>query len=99
MINIEITDWLNAVLSWLSIASAIFIGLIAFLQNERFKDENDKSAQRSEEYQKDLLEINNRLMKIEENKECAQIAFIQEVVTVANSEDFQSGSRRKQWNY
>lgn len=96
--NIETTEWLSAILSWLSVASAIFIGLIAFWQNERFKDENDKSAQKSEEYQKDLLEINNRLMKIEENKECAQIAFIQEVVTVANSEDFQSGSSRKQYS-
>ena len=96
--DINTTDWLNAILSWLSVASAIFIGLIAFRQNERFKEENDKSSQKAEKYQKDLIEINNRLMKIEENKECAQIAFIQEVVTVANSKDFQKGSRRKQYS-
>lgn len=96
--NIETTDWLSAILSWLSVTSAIFIGLIAFWQNERFKEESDKSAQKAEDYQKDLLEINNRLMKIEENKECAQIAFIQEIVTVANSEEFKSGSSRKQYS-
>lgn len=96
--NIETTDWLSAILSWLSVASAIFIGLIAFWQNERFKNENDKSARKLEDHQRDLLEINNRLMKIEENKECAQIAFIQEAVTVANSEEFQSGSKRKQYS-
>lgn len=96
--DIEKTDWLSAILSWLSVASAIFIGLIAFWQNERFKEENDKSSEKAESYQKDLLEINNRLMKIEENKECSQIAFIQEIVTVTNREDFKSSSIRKQYS-
>lgn len=93
--NIETTDWLSAILSWLSVSSAIFIGLIAFWQNERFKEESDKSAQKSEDYQKDLLEINNRLMQIEENKECAHIAFLQEVVTVTNAEEYKPPSNRK----
>lgn len=93
--NIETNDWLSAILSWLSVSSAIFIGLIAFWQNERFKEENDKSAQKSEMYQKQLLEINNRLMKIEENKECAQIAFLQEIVTVTNAEEYKQPSNRK----
>ncbi len=88
LFEIEKSDWLNMFFAWISSASAIFLGLIAYWQNERFKLENDLSAERSEtkseEYQSQLLSINNRLMKLEENKEYTYLAFTQEPVLVVN---------------
>ena len=40
-------DWLSAVFAWISALSAIFIGLVAYLQNERFKIENDNNIKRN----------------------------------------------------
>ena len=80
--GISRSDWLNALLSWLSVASAIFIGLIAYWQNERFKKENDVAGERNDKYHDDLVRINNRLIKIEENRERAYIAFLQGPVLV-----------------
>lgn len=95
--GVATSEWLSAILSWLSVASAIFIGLTAFWQNERFKEENDKASERADQYQEDLIHINNRLIKIEENKECAQLAFMQEIATVSNSESFQPNTNRKKY--
>lgn len=95
--GIEASNWLNAIFSWLSILSAIFVGLIAFWQNERFKEENDISSKKSDERQEDLLRINDRLIKIEENKECAYLAFLQEMVTVSNGEEIELKSNRKKY--
>ena len=79
--GIEKSDWLNAMFAWMSAVSAIFIGLVAVWQNERFKKENDKNADLSEkkerEYREALLEVNNRIMKLEESKEYAYITFLQ----------------------
>ena len=85
------SDWLNMLFAWISSASAIFLGLIVYWQNERFKLENDltneKSEAKSEEYQNQLLSINNRLMKLEESKEYTYIAFTQNPVFVGNSKN------------
>lgn len=79
--GIEKSDWLNAIFAWISAISAIFIGLVAVWQNERFKQESDKNAMRSErearKYQDELLDVNKRIMKLEESKEYAYVTFIQ----------------------
>lgn len=89
LFQIKRSNWLNMLFAWISSASAIFLGLIAYWQNERFKLENDLSTQRAEtksdEYQAQLLSINNRLIKLEESKEYTYIAFTQDPVFVGNS--------------
>lgn len=88
LFKIDSSDWLNMLFAWISSASAFFLGLIVYWQNERFKIETDtsteKSEEKSEEYQKQLLAINNRLIKLEENKEYTYIAFTQAPVFVGN---------------
>jgi len=83
------SDWLNSLFAWVSSVAAIFIGLVAVWQNERFKQENDKNSAKAERdakaYQDSLLEINNRLIQIEENKECSYLSFLQGKVIVVNS--------------
>lgn len=74
--------------SGLASISTVFLGIIAYWQNERLKIISDESSEKHEtinkNHQEQLLEINNRLMKIEENKEYAYIAFSQEKVYVYN---------------
>lgn len=89
LFQIKRSNWLNMLFAWISSASAIFLGLIAYWQNERFKLENDLATQRAEtksdEYQAQLLSINNRLIMLEESKEYTYIAFTQDPVFVGNS--------------
>lgn len=79
--DIEKSNWLNAIFAWISAISAMFIGLVAVWQNERFKQESDKNTMRSEQearkYQNELLEVNKRIMRLEESKEYAYVTFIQ----------------------
>ena len=82
-------EWLDFLFAGIASIATVFLGVVAFLQNERFKYESDLSAQRSEEksieYQNQLIDINNRIMKLEENKEYAYLAFAQDIVVVCNS--------------
>lgn len=84
--SVSRNDWLNMCFAWISSMSAVFLGFIAYWQNERFKIHAEKSAEETErinrEYQERLLEINNRLIKLEEQKEYAYIAFTQDSVLV-----------------
>lgn len=86
--SIKTVDWLSLLFSGLASISTVFLGIIAYWQNERFKILSDESSEKHEiinkNHQDQLLEINNRLMKIEENKEYAYIAFSQEKVYVYN---------------
>lgn len=88
--DIDKSDWLNAMFAWISAISAIFIGLVAIWQNERFKQESDKNVARSEQeskkYQDELLEVNKRIMKLEESKEYAYITFVQCLGHVVNND-------------
>ena len=95
--GVDRSNWLNAILSWLSVASAIFIGLIAYWQNERFKRENDLAGERTDKYQQDLVNINNRLIQIEENQEYSYLAFLQKEIYVANTIDQIPKMYRKQY--
>ncbi len=87
--SIETIDWLALLFSGLASLSTVFLAIIAYWQNERFKILSDMSSEKHESinknYQEQLLEINNRLMKIEENKEYAYLAFSQEPVYVYNN--------------
>lgn len=89
--GIEHSEWLNSLFTWISACSAFFLGIIVYLQNERFKLESDLSAQEaketSEKYNQQLYAINNRLLQLEENKEKAFITFSQRVVQVYNDDD------------
>lgn len=86
--GIERTDWLSLLLTCITSCSAAFLGFVAYWQNERFKLETDidtqKTNDKNDEYQNQLLQVNNRIMKLEENKEYAYIAFIQSPVLVSN---------------
>ena len=81
-------DWLSAIFAWISALSAIFIGLVAYLQNERFKIESDNNIKRnmeaSEKYNDELSKINSRLLQLEENKEKVYIMFSQDIVKIIN---------------
>lgn len=87
---IKTLDWLALLFSGLASISTVFLGIIAYWQNERFKIMNDEFSDKREKenkkHQDQLLEINNRLIKIEENKERAYIAFNQNEVYVYNSD-------------
>lgn len=87
-LGIGSNDWLNMLFAWISSASAIFLGLIAYWQNEKFKIETDisteKAEEKSDEFQKQLMRINNRIIKLEENKEYTYMAFTQNPVFVGN---------------
>ena len=83
-LDIPRDSWLDALFTWISAAAAIFIGLIAYRQNEKFKELNDAAEEESKKRQTELLEINNRLIKLEEKKEYAYITFVQGEVTVTN---------------
>lgn len=91
LFGIEKSDWLGAFFSWISAMSAVSLGLVAYWQNERFKNENNISAQKAEElaakHNKELVEINNRLLQLEENKEKAYITFSQTVIQIFNDSD------------
>lgn len=82
------TDWLTYVFTNIASCATVFLGYVSYWQNERFKIESDISSEKSEEknaeYQKQLLQINNRIMRLEENKEYAFITFIQGPVLVCN---------------
>ncbi|MEA4848669.1 MAG: hypothetical protein VB106_15680 [Clostridiaceae bacterium] len=91
LLGVERSEWLNSLFTWISACSAFFLGIIVYLQNERFKLESDLSAQEaketSEKYNQQLYTINNRLLQLEENKEKAFITFSQRVVQVYNDDD------------
>ncbi len=91
LFGIEKSDWLGAFFSWISAMSAVSLGLVAYWQNERFKNENDLSSQKAEEvavkHNTELIEINNRLLQLEENKEKSYITFSQTVVQIFNDSD------------
>lgn len=87
--GIEPVDWLVLLFSGLASISTVFLGIVTYWQNERFKilgdESSDKREKENKKHQDQLLEINNRLMKIEENKEYAYITFNQNKVYVYNS--------------
>lgn len=98
LFSIQKSDWLNALFAWTSAISAIFLGIIAYSQNERFKIESDISSAKMDIVQKEhqaelfklnqqAVEINNRLLQLEENKEKAYLAFLQKEVIVCNLKD------------
>lgn len=83
------TDWLQALVGWISASSAIFIGLVAFDQNEKFDEANKEAQQnaetKAEEYQNKLMDINNRLIHLENNKQYSFVTFISGVCNIRNS--------------
>lgn len=89
--GIQRSDWLNSLFAWISACSAAFLGIIVYLQNERFKIENDISTQESkataEKYNQQLYSINSRMLQLEENKEKAFITFSQTIIKIFNDSD------------
>lgn len=86
--GMQYADWLNLLFTWISACSAFFLGIIVYLQNERFKVENDLSSQKAKEtaekYNQQLYSINNRMLQLEENKEKTFITFSQTIVHIFN---------------
>lgn len=62
------SDWLSFVAGYLGFTGTVLLGAIALWQNDRFKKENDVA-------QNKLMEINNRLLSIEEDRNKAAIAI------------------------
>ena len=75
-LDIPRDSWLDALFTWISAAAAIFIGLIAYRQNEKFKELNDAAEEESKKRQTELLEINNRLIKLEEKNKIQMLERI-----------------------
>lgn len=84
------TEWLQALVGWFGTCGAVFIGLVAIAQNEKFdkanKDAQEKAEQQAKEYQDKLLEINDRMISLEESKLYSLISFFQKPVLVVNSD-------------